>query len=433
MKFKKEKVVIYQVFFRMMTPEGTIKAAEKLLPFIASTGVNMLYLCPVCEEDDDERQEYWSGRQVRSGLNNPKNPYRIKDYFEVDEEYGTKQDLKDFVNKAHELGFGVMFDIVYYHVGITAKLIGINPEFVERDENGEVKIGGWHFPVLNYKSKALREYMTSIMKYYIEEYNVDGFRFDVAGCVTGEYWREAIPELRKLKPDLLTLSEGGDLDLVNEGIFDINYTRIMAVMLAAEGSHAKQIRDFNRSDISDYNRNAKGEYENNLILPFETHDSVTDEGQIDRDFPEGVAEAALLYDFTANGTPFLYNGNEIANANKNSMFANRKYGRDNVVDWSWALTEKGQNRLNLVRKLCKLRQDVDEICYGDMQWLDEESEDMLFYRRNYRGKAVTVAINFTPKTVELPLGEIDGKLLLSKEFDKEKAQLGAYGYAVIYR
>ena len=262
---------------------------------------------------------------------------------------------------------------------------------------------------------------------------MDGFRFDVAGCVTRDYWAEAIPEIRKMKPDLLLLSEGGDLGLVNDGTFDINYSRIMSVMLAAEGSHAKEIRNFNKSDINDYNRNAKGEYENKLILPFETHDSVTDEGHIDRDFPEGVAEAALLYDFTANGTPFIYNGNEIANANKQSMFANRKYGREYVVDWSWALTEKGKNRLELVRKLCKLRKEVDEICYGDMQWLDDESEEMLFYRRNYQGKSVTVAINFTENTVALPLAEIKGKPLLFKEFDGEKGQLGAYGYAVIYR
>ena len=430
MKFIKEKTIIYQLFFRMITPEGTIKAAEKLLPHIASTGVNMVYLCPVCEEDADERQEYWSNRQVKSGLGNPKNPYRIKDYFEVDEEYGTKQDLKDFVNKAHELGLGVMFDLVYYHVGITAKMIDLNPEFVERDENGEVKIGGWRFPVLNYKSKALREYMTSIMKYYLSEYNVDGFRCDVAGCVTFDYWKEAIEEIRAIKPDIMMLSEGGEQSWLNCGSFDINYTRIMSVMLHAEGSHAKEIREFNKS-MDGYNRNAKGEYENNLILPFETHDSVTDSGMTDGCFPADLADAALFYDFTANGTPFLYNGNEIANANKNSMFANRQYGRDNVVDWSWAVTKRGQDRLQLVRTLCNIRLSENALCFGTMEWIDNESEDALLYVRAFGGVKITVAINLSENEYTIPEENAKGKVLISKYYQSETHKLGAYGYVLV--
>ena len=65
-----------------------------------------------------------------------KYPYRIKNYFKIDSEYGTDADLKKFVERAHELGMKVMLDAVYYHCGPTADIITTNPDFVVRDENG---------------------------------------------------------------------------------------------------------------------------------------------------------------------------------------------------------------------------------------------------------------------------------------------------------
>ena len=84
-----EKCVIYQVFLRAFTLEGTLKAAERLLPHLADLKVDIIYLCPVVEADDDANQELWSERQLMSKSGNPKNTYRMKDYYKIDEEYGT--------------------------------------------------------------------------------------------------------------------------------------------------------------------------------------------------------------------------------------------------------------------------------------------------------------------------------------------------------
>ncbi|MBI5397476.1 MAG: hypothetical protein HZA91_19430, partial [Verrucomicrobia bacterium] len=84
--------VMYQVWLRGFTPEGTLRAAMKRLPSVAELGANIIYLCPVQLQDDDMRQEFWSKRQKASGTNNPRNPYRIKDYNRIDPEYGSESD-----------------------------------------------------------------------------------------------------------------------------------------------------------------------------------------------------------------------------------------------------------------------------------------------------------------------------------------------------
>ena len=153
-----DRTVIYQLFLRSFTPQGTIKAAAGLLDHLAELGVDIVYLCPVAQSDDDERQSYWSKRQLASQLGNPKNPYRIKDFFRIDEEYGNDEDLLAFVRKAHNLGLKVMLDLVYLHCGPQAVFIEDQPDFVKRNPDASVLYGPWNFPLLNCESTVLREY-----------------------------------------------------------------------------------------------------------------------------------------------------------------------------------------------------------------------------------------------------------------------------------
>ena len=87
--------VMYQIQPRAFTPEGTLKAAAEKLPYLKDLGVTIAYLVPVMKMDTDMDKGFWSPRQIKSGFDNPKNQYRISDYFHVDEEYGTDADLRD--------------------------------------------------------------------------------------------------------------------------------------------------------------------------------------------------------------------------------------------------------------------------------------------------------------------------------------------------
>ena len=195
-----EKAVIYQIFLRSFTLEGTLKAAEKMLPHLAGLGIDIVYLCPPVVADDDMDKSHWSDRQNKSGFENPKNPYRLKDYYHVDPEYGTDQDLKDFVAAAHKLGMKALLDLVYYHCGPKAVFLDEHPEYVKLNDDGSIKLGRWHFPELNFDNPELREYLWQNMEYFIRDFDFDGFRCDVSSLVPIDFWEEGRRRIENIKP-----------------------------------------------------------------------------------------------------------------------------------------------------------------------------------------------------------------------------------------
>lgn len=413
MIMNKNKLVVYQINPRMFTPQGTLGAAKQLLPHIASMGVNVAYVFAICKEEDSKDRHFWSKRQKKSKTNNPKNPYRIADYFEVDEEFGGNEQLKEFVEEAHRLGLYVMLDLVYMHCAPNAKLIEAVPDGVYRDENGEVKLGPYKFPLLNFGSRALREYLIENMRYFIREYDIDGYRCDVGDAIPLDFWQEAVEEIKKLKPDILMLNEGAKIEYVESGVFDLNYHGFWA--LTAD------------KNICDYIKTSYGERKCNGIWFVENHDTVTDVGRVEHMFSSKICDCLYTYIFTTYGTPLLYCGEEIADKNAHNMFANKGHNPGNFgIDWSNALLPDGKRRMALIKKLAALRKTEDVLAYGNLQWLETE-KDVLGFERIYNDEKVTVLINFDKKSKMI---EVKGNILLSRGYKDGK--LSSAGF-VIYK
>lgn len=197
--------VMYQLFTRMFTPEGTFKAAERKLPELKELGVDIIYLTPHQLADDDPDPRYWSARQKSVGFGNPKNPYRQKDFYAVDPEYGSSQDLKDFVAAAHRLGMKVMFDLVYFHCGPKAVFLGEHPDFIVRNADGTPRLGEWAFPEMDVSRRGVRDYLYANMEGFVKDYGVDGFRCDVADMLPVDFWEEGYLRCKALKPDIFMM------------------------------------------------------------------------------------------------------------------------------------------------------------------------------------------------------------------------------------
>jgi len=202
---------VYEVNIRQYTPEGTFKAFTEHLPRLKAMGVKILWLMPVTPISKIDRKGTLGSY------------YAVQDYRSINPEFGTMEDFKSLVTKAHELGFKIITDWVPNHTGADHRWLQTNPNFYHLDSAGKAKYAfDWSDTrELNYENMALRDSMTAVMKYWLTESDIDGFRVDVAGEVPVNFWEECIPKLRAVK-EIFMLAEADKSELHKAG-FDVSY------------------------------------------------------------------------------------------------------------------------------------------------------------------------------------------------------------------
>jgi maltooligosyltrehalose trehalohydrolase len=151
--------VIYEMHIGTFTREGTWEAAARELPELAALGVTVLEVMPVAEFPG---QFGWG--------------YDGVDLFAPTRLYGTPDDFRRFVDRAHSLGLGVILDVVYNHFGPDGNYLRQFAEhyFTDRHENewGEA---------INFDDEhagPVREFFATNAAYWIDEYHLDGLRLD---------------------------------------------------------------------------------------------------------------------------------------------------------------------------------------------------------------------------------------------------------------
>jgi len=366
-----KQCVIYQIHPRVFTKEGTLKAAEAHLPRLAELGVDILYLLPVFVSDDDMDRAGWSSSQKASGMNNPRSPYRMKDYYNIDPEYGTNEGLKDFVDKAHKLGMKVMLDMVYYHCGPNAVFLKDHPDFVMRDKDGKIFTGGWNFPVINHANPELREYLIKNMEYWARDFGVDGFRADVASSVPLSFWEAARERLETINPKIIMLAEGFRRDNQRKA-FDIDYlfSWYQTLQRIYQGkSPASEVRT---TWSSAFTKSLPG---TRYVRYLESHDTTCKTlgwKRPNRIWGPKLVDTALVLNFTIDGVPWLYNGQEVADTARHNIHATKG---SLTIDWPNAETPGGKARFTLCQKLCELRHAEKALTHGTVTWLENSAPD----------------------------------------------------------
>ncbi len=416
--------VMYQIQPRAFTPEGTLQAAQARLPKLAELGVTVLYLCPVFVADDDMDPASWSPRQRASGMNNPRNPYRMKDFYHVDPEYGTDQDLKDFVAAAHGLKLRVMLDMVYLHCGPKAVFIGEHPEFVQRGKDGKVVNKSWGFPGLNFDSPALREYLWENMEGWVRDFAVDGFRCDVADGVPLDFWETGRERLEKIRPDVGMLAEGTrKADQLKA--FDLDYGWGQAFKAWDNAAAIRRLWEQMRAERP--RGGAK------FVRFIDNHDFANDDwtNRVEKAWGAPRVNAALAALFTLDGVPFLYNGQEVADTARHSIFGRL------TVDWANGETAPGRARFAFCQRLCALRKTEKALTQGELTWLDNDApESVLSFVRTLGGERVVAVINLGGRPVKAKVAGAEGganKTLLAARATGDGQggfALEAYGYWV---
>ena len=190
--------IIYEINTRSFSTEGTFAGIEKGLPGLKKLGVTILWIMPIHPV----------------GVLNRKGPlgsqYSVQDYYGINPEFGTLDDFKSLVVAAHKLGFHLIIDLVANHTAWDSKLIKQHPEWFTKDSAGKIVPPNpdWtDVADLDYSQPGLRTYMTDMMKYWVRDIGVDGFRCDVAEMVPTDFWESARAALDSIKP-IMMLAEG---------------------------------------------------------------------------------------------------------------------------------------------------------------------------------------------------------------------------------
>ena len=305
--------VIYQINTRQFTPEGTFQAAQEHLPRLKDLGVDILWLMPI----------HPIGEVNRKGSLG--SPYAIKDYFGVNPEFGTEDDFRAFVDAAHAQDFKVILDWVANHTAWDNPLVTEHPDWYETDWKGDFHPTPWtdwaDIIDLNYDNAELRAYKTRALKYWVEEFDIDGYRADVAGYVPLDFWETARAELDEIKP-VFMLAEWQQRDL-HRHAFNATYGwawKEAAHRIAKGQSDAGDLRGFLGDQISTWPLDAY------RMLYTENHDQNAWDGSTGEIFGASY-HAMLTLSFVTEGIPLIHNGQEVGNQNQLEFFE-----RD-PIDW----------------------------------------------------------------------------------------------------
>lgn len=320
--------VIYEVNIRQYTKEGTFKAFQKHLPQLKEMGVGIIWLMPINPIGEKNRKGSLGSY------------YSVKNYTEINPEFGTKADFKNLVDEIHKLGMHVIVDWVANHTAWDNPWVADHPEFYAKDslENFVAPVPDWADVVdLNYDNKDLWKEMINALKYWVKDFNIDGYRCDVAGMIPIEFWNEARIELDKIKP-VFMLAEWETPEM-HKKAFEMTYAwEIYKLMneIYKGNKNAKDLRKQILSDIKKYPDYAfRMQFTSN-------HDENTWNGT---EF-ERLGDATKMFAAFTNvipGMPLIYNGQE-AGFNRRLAF----FDKDSI-DW------KVSSYLELYKKLFHLK------------------------------------------------------------------------------
>lgn len=195
--------VMYSVFVRNHSQEGTFEAVRRDVERIRSLGVDIIWLMPV----------HPIGAAARKGRLG--SPYAISDYRAVNPDYGTLEDFQRLVDEIHRLGMKCIIDVVYNHTSPDSWLAAHHPEWFYHKADGSLgnHIGDWTDIVdLDYSNPGLWDYQIETLKYWASM--VDGFRCDVAPLVPLEFWLRARKEVEAVRSGCIWLAESVEPEFI---------------------------------------------------------------------------------------------------------------------------------------------------------------------------------------------------------------------------
>lgn len=376
-----KNATIYELNIRQFSQEGTFKAVEKQLPRLKKMGIDIIWLMPIHPIGEINRKGSLGSY------------YSVKDYYGVNPEFGTEEDFRNLVNAIHKQGMYVILDWVANHSSWDNELVKRHPDWYIKSREGKFQSTPWRdyddIIDFDYSKPELRKYMTEALKYWVKEFDIDGYRCDVASFMPIEFWENARKEMETVKP-VFMLAEAMDKELHRKA-FDATYawelwnvthniaTQNTSIKPLTEGYIAEHISIFPKEGIR---------------MNFtDNHDKNSWEGNQYQNFGESLPAMMVLMTMM-DGMPLVYNGQE-AGLNRSLQFFEK-----DPIEW-----KKHENEV-IYTKLFALKHQNQALWNGKwggemVRIMNDKMDEVISFVREKNGDKVITIINLSNKEVNV--------------------------------
>ena len=428
-----KNATIYEVNLRQHTPEGTIQAFIPDLPRLKALGVDILWLMPIHPIGEVNRKggENKNNYIVEPGSGSLGSPYSVQDYVAVNPDYGTKDDLRELVQRAHDLGMRVILDWVANHSAFDCVWTEEHREYYLLDSLGKLQpplgTDWWDVAQLDWENgqtNGLYAAMSDAMTHWVEFCDVDGYRCDVAMKVPTAFWEMARRKLEAVKPEVFMLAEAEEPEHHNRA-FDMSYGWHFHHLTnqVAQGHEPVQVlRDYVEEEAQKFGSDA---YRLGFIT---NHDENSWNGTVEERYGKagdamGVLAATLL------DMPLVYSGQESFNPKRLRFF------EKDTVDWG------DYSKTSFYAKLNELNHSRRALWNGDHggapQVLTTSADEHVFaFMKEKEGSTVVVILNFSeePQMVRLDLPDAPLSVCMGEGEPmawERGVEMAPFGYAVL--
>lgn len=406
---------IYSLSPRSFAKENAFQAVRARLDSIQMLNVNVIWILPTFLKSET-RVPYGS-------------PYSMRDFYQLDPEYGTVADLRALVDEAHSRGIAVILDLVTKHTGSDAQWIKTHPEWYKMKDTftsaGFTPESYTDAAEFDWSNEELQDELVKLMKYWIAVANIDGYRCDSASEVPLEVWSEAISTLRGALPDrkLIMLAEVAQAAYLGSG-FDLVYGWHFGSTLEKVFSGEWTVNSiFTKNEEEMSSAAAFGEGKSRMRFST-NHDYAARNSPLALYNSLDGANAAFVIALTMGGVPMVYASQEIAYPVKLSFFKNNAV----VMDWD--------SNPEVFKTYCKFMEIAQDpvLRLGSLTRINNDG--VVSFVREYDGQKILVLVNVGSQTTGFILPQayqnasyID--MMTGNDFRFETFTLGAYAYQIL--
>lgn len=402
---------------------GDLRGIINHLDYLKDLGVQCIYLNPI----------------FKSGSNHGYDTY---DYMLVDPRFGTNDELKELVAKAHEHGIRVILDAVFNHSGTrffafeNLRFHGQTSDYkdwyfvskypleVQRGQKTYRTFStSFNMPKLNTDNPATKRYLLNMVRYWMTFADLDGWRLDVADEVSQDFWRDFRKEVKSIKKDAVIIGEvwpdahvwlQGDQ---HDSVMNYRWREATLYFFRDDSVTASAFEEKLQRVREDY----PAETLNNLYLLLDSHDTMRVRNEMKGD--RNREDLAIAFQFAYPGAPAIYYGDEVG------MEGDRDPDCRRCMIWDEATWDK--ETLSLYRSLIDARKRNAALRTGTYEWISAGLPDSVFgFTRSAGHLKVQVYLNRSSKEAFV---KADGKLLAGRgaTLGQNELKLAPFGFAYL--